>query len=81
MPKNLNQLKAKAELQEFCRQPRIDYEMTKLWNAVMADAAETGDVGAVMEAGLADPKTRQAFTLLGIWLQLDDDGSLQSFRF
>jgi hypothetical protein len=55
--------------------------MTKLWSAVMADAAETGDVAAVMEAGLADPKTRQAFTLLGIWLQLDDDGSLQSFRF
>jgi hypothetical protein len=76
--KDLNQLRAEAELAQFIRQPRIDYEMTNLWNAVMADAAETGDVGAVMEAGLADPKTRQAFTLLGVWLRLDDDGILNS---
>lgn len=60
--------RAEAELAAFVREPKVDYAMSKLWTAVMADAAETGDVASVMEAGLADPKTRQAFTLLGVWL-------------
>jgi hypothetical protein len=63
MPKNLNQLKAKAELQKFCRQRRIDCEMTKLWSAVMADAAETGDVVRRHGGGSGRPKDSPGFHL------------------
>jgi hypothetical protein len=65
------------------RQPKVERALTNLWDRIRRQADETGLASSdIAEAAIAEnPKLARTFHLLGVWLRLDDDGSLQSFRF
>jgi hypothetical protein len=80
--KDINQVKAEAELAEICRQPKVDRALCNFWDRIRRQADETGLAPSeIAEAAIAEnPKLATTFRLLGFWLRLDDDGSLHPPR-